>query len=746
MSMTTSQVAHYTVERELGRGAMGVVFLARDTRLGRHVAIKALPAELREDAARRARFEDEARTLAAINHPNIAAIYGIEDVEGSGYIVLEFVEGQTLADRLWDAGKDGLPLREAIEVSRQIALGLDAAHQRGIVHRDLKPENVKIRPDGVVKVLDFGIAMTGPVELGPAPASAVTVVVPPRLASTQMGAILGTPGYMSPEQARGKPVGRPTDVWSLGCVLYECLTGRLAFPGETLADSIAATLLMDPDWSALPAKTPGRVVSLLRRCLDKDHRKRSADIGEARAELERAIGELTGVGQRERLSIQVEPETGDEWDDQPASLPAATGAFVGREHEVDEAAAALKSSRLVTLAGVGGSGTTALALRLAKSEGAAFPGGVWWAVTPPVADRGFVARAVATALGARSRVGSGEDAAAALRQALVNRIAARSLLLVLDGCHHNAAACADLAASLLQACPNLRVLATAREPLGPRGERVVEVGGLATAEAAALFAQAGIASSSAWTAAETDGVYIDSLCSEVRGLPLPIMLAAGALGGGTVSALGVRLDERLHGVGASRLGAQPADQIVKLVAAWIFDGLLESDRGLLRRLSLFAGPFTVRAAAAVSGAADSFPSSADPSPLGGPVTQTEERVRDQLLRLAARGLVNPPGDDADARAARLTLPGPVRELVRARLLEASGAVAVARRHAQYWLALADQALPRLEGDGGAAWIVRLEAEHASIQGMAEFAASTRDSETADRLQALLEKFRAVRGL
>jgi Tol biopolymer transport system component len=260
---------------------MGEVFRARDPRLGRDVAIKALPAEFSSDPERLGRFEREARLLASLSHPNIAGIHGLEEVDGARYLVLEIVEGETLADRL---ARGPLPLDEAIEVGRQIAAGLEAAHENGIVHRDLKPGNVMLTPSGAAKVLDFGLAKAG-APAGSAPDLNLSASPTLTRAATQAGVILGTAAYMSPEQARGRAVDKRTDIWSFGCVLYECLTGRPAFEGETVSDLIAHILKTEPDQGALPAGTPPHVRRLVSRCLRKDARERLRDIGEARIAL-----------------------------------------------------------------------------------------------------------------------------------------------------------------------------------------------------------------------------------------------------------------------------------------------------------------------------------------------------------------------------------------------------------------------------------------------------------------------------
>ena len=262
---------------------MGAVWRARDTKLGRDVAIKVLPAEFASEGERLKRFEREARMLAALNHPNICAIYGLEEADGFPHLVLECVEGETLAERL---AAGALPASEALSICRQIALALEAAHEAGVIHRDLKPGNVKIRPDGSVKVLDFGLAKFVESEPDSRDLSQSPTMT---TGGTRTGMILGTAAYMSPEQARGRPLDKRTDIFSFGCVMYECLTGRQAFRGETVSDTLAAILKSEPDWRELPSETPGKVRDLLRRCLEKTRERRLHDIADARLEIEEAL-------------------------------------------------------------------------------------------------------------------------------------------------------------------------------------------------------------------------------------------------------------------------------------------------------------------------------------------------------------------------------------------------------------------------------------------------------------------------
>ncbi|MHC4483465.1 MAG: protein kinase domain-containing protein, partial [Planctomycetota bacterium] len=274
------KIGHFEICEMIGRGGMGVVYLAGDTRLDRSVAIKSMPPGLMDNTTARIRFTREAKLLASLSHPNIGVIHDIiEQTEGSAYLVLEYVPGETLAERIT---KGPLKLQEALTIALQIAEAVATAHEHDVIHRDLKPGNIKITPEGRVKVLDFGLAKA----VGGEAVNQQSTV-------TQPGRVIGTPAYMSPEQARGKPTDKRSDIWSFGCVLYEMLTGKVPFEGETISDTLANVLQTDPDWQTLPQGTPANIVVLLRRCLEKDPHRRLQHIGDARIEIDETLSSPT---------------------------------------------------------------------------------------------------------------------------------------------------------------------------------------------------------------------------------------------------------------------------------------------------------------------------------------------------------------------------------------------------------------------------------------------------------------------
>ena len=285
-------LGHYKILEQLGKGGMGVVFLADDLNLGRKVALKFLPDIFTSDSERMARFEREAKLLASLNHPNIAAIYGLEKADGKRFLVLEYVEGETLQARI---SKRPLPVEEALAICRQIAEALEAAHEKGIIHRDLKPANVMIAEGDKAKILDFGLAKALADEIQSVDSSQSPTITE---AMTRPGVVLGTAAYMSPEQAKGKSVDKRADIWAFGCILYECLTGKRIFAGETVTETLAAILKGEPDWNALPEAIAPKIRFVLRRCLEKDVRRRFRDAADVQIQIE------------EEVSLEAEPEHG----------------------------------------------------------------------------------------------------------------------------------------------------------------------------------------------------------------------------------------------------------------------------------------------------------------------------------------------------------------------------------------------------------------------------------------------------
>ena len=284
-----TKLGHYEISTLLGKGGMGEVWRARDTTLGREVAIKTLPAEFAQDKDRLARFEREAKLLASLNHPNIAAIYGLEEHEDTRFLVLELIEGDTLADQI---KRGAIPVEESLKLALQTADALKAAHDKGVIHRDLKPLNIKVTDDGNVKVLDFGLAKAF---AGDEVEASVSNSPTLSMAATQQGVILGTAAYMSPEQAKGRTVDKRTDIWAFGCVLYEMLTGRQSFGASDVTESLAAVIRAEPKWDTLPVNLQPRLREAMERCLEKQVAKRFQDIGDVKVDIEKVLADPSGV-------------------------------------------------------------------------------------------------------------------------------------------------------------------------------------------------------------------------------------------------------------------------------------------------------------------------------------------------------------------------------------------------------------------------------------------------------------------
>lgn len=707
------KIGRYPIIRELGRGGMGVVYLAEDPTLERVVAIKVLPAEVADSPIRLQRFEREAKLLASVSHPNIAMIHSLEREEnGTAFLVLELVEGQSLRERLDDGT---LPWREALMLGLQIVAALEAAHARGVVHRDLKPANVLVTPDEVVKLIDFGIGRRegdGGDDL----------------AITRQGEMMGTPGYMSPEQVRGESIDRRTDIFTFGCLVYECLCGKKAFGGSTVEARVSAILGADPDWSALPADTPPVVRSLLERCLAKEPSARLQHIAEVRLALE-ALMFPTNPGLPQAVFSPAPPAG------RPHNLPRRLTSFIGRERALQDVRVALEGSALLTLTGTGGCGKTRLALRVAEEMLPAFAGGAWLIELAGVTDPQLVESQVAVVLGV-GQEGVGQDTggqdgsgtkkggAAPLRALLVYRLTADPTLLVFDNCEHLLGAVADLVSALLAACPDLRILATSREALGIPGEITwrlpslelpieepalsAPVPGDAASKSPATRAASHPAHAAAESGAEArlsairgaesvclfeerarsvvpsfrvetaNAEAVARICRRLDGIPLAIELAAAKVRVLTCAEIEAKLSDRFRLLAGGGRGAMERQRTLRGAIDWSYGLLDEDEQRLFRGLSVFAGGWTLEAATAVCG------DGCD-----------ELDVLDLLARLADKSLVQAEERNEATRHGMLET---IREYGREECDRRGESAALRDRHLRFYLELAERAAPHFEYD------------------------------------------------
>jgi len=701
LATLTGRVGPYEVLAPLGAGGMGEVFRARDTRLERQVALKVLPAEFAGDAARLDRFRREALALASVNHPNIATIHGIEPVPGGAIaLVLEFVAGETLAARL---ARGPLAPAQALAVAGTIAEALEAAHEKGIVHRDLKPLNVMFGEHDRLKVLDFGLAR--------------------RERDAGEDGVLGSAGYLSPEQAIGAPQDARTDVFAFGCVLYECLTGRRAFPGDDLAAAGAAALYLEPDWAALPAGLPPGAEALLRSCLAKDAEARPRDGRALRAGL-LAIAH----GPTAPAPAPAAPA--------PVRLPAQRTSFVGRTREVEALAGRLENARVLTLTGVAGCGKTRLALRVAETTQARFTAGVWFVDLAPLADDSRVGEAMARAL--ELAVEPGRDPV----ETVASAIGTGRALLVVDNAEHVLAACADAVEHLVAGCPGLAVLMTSREPLALAGEEVAAVGPLAppperarvtaaelaVSDAVALFAERARHAHPGFAITDANAAAVAEICRRLDGIPLALELAAARARMLSLEQIRARLDDRFRLLTGGQRGALPRQQTLLAALQWSYDHLHADEQELLRRLAVFGGGWTLEQAVAVC------------APGG-----DEFELLDRLTRLVDKSLVVVVGGSDPTRYRFLES---VRQFALEALARTEEGPALRERHFAAFLEVARTF--EAHGPGRADendWLRRLDADHENLLAALAWAAG--EPGAADRALALatgLWRYWSSRGL
>ncbi|MFN8547074.1 MAG: protein kinase [Candidatus Eisenbacteria bacterium] len=603
MNFTTgARLGPYEIVAQLGAGGMGEVWLARDVRLEREVALKVLPRQIAVGAEALAQFRQEALALASLNHPNVAIIHGLEQSpDGVMVLVLERVEGESLAERI---GRGPMTLEEALQICAQIAQALEVAHERGIVHRDLKPGNVMIGPRGLVKVLDFGLAQR----------TAAITHAPPRgnapefssedvdlgsatldLSSGDSPGVSGTPGYMSPEQVRAEEQDGRTDIFAFGCVLYECLTGRRAFLAESPLATMTRTLTHAADLAALPARTPSQVRQLLEHCLEKDRATRLPQIHAARVALEEILGTRRAAALRE-----------GEGNATPHNLPASPTSFVGREATLAEVGRLLDETRLLTLAGLGGSGKTRLALRLAETNLERFPDGVWFVDVAPLLEPERLIESLAGVLGLRDVPGKSSI------ELVTEWLAPRRALVLIDNCETHPIACAELATELLRTCREVKLLVTAREPLAIEGESIYPVPTLTVpradvrtaadaeaSESVRLFCVRARRAAPGFELTNDNAATVADICRRLDGIPLALELAAARVRLLGVEQIRARLNDRFKLLTSAGSGTPSRQHTVRAVIQWTWDHLLEPEQDLVRRLAVFTGGWTLERATQV---------------------------------------------------------------------------------------------------------------------------------------------------
>ncbi len=696
---------NYEVLQHLGKGGMGEVYRARDARLERDIAIKILAREqcCRPDAM--VRFEREARSACALNHPNIVTIYEIGEVDGARFIAMELVKGETLRELL-AAGP--IPFRKAVAIAAQIANALAKAHEIGLIHRDLKPENLMITEDGIVKILDFGLAKLR--VQSPAQDSNTTIS-----AITGNGMIMGTIGYMSPEQATGREVDFHSDQFSFGSVLYEMVTGHPAFRKDTPAESMAAVLRDEPERARM-IHAPPPFLWIVERCIAKDPRQRYASTGDLARDLAAVRDRLVETPARD-------PQT------RINNLPTQRNAFIGREREAADLLRLLSQQdvRLVTLTGPGGIGKTRLALQVAADASCEFSGGVCFVPLSSVGDLSVIVSTIAQALGVRE---SANQTAQEGVDEYVSRLD-QSMLLVLDNFEHLISA-ATVVSRLLGVGPHLKVVVTSQAPLHVYGEREFPVPPLTLPDlksfpalevlsrlsAIALFVERASALKHEFVLTRDNGPTVAAICTRLDGLPLAIELAAARIKLLSPSDMLARLECSLKLLTGGARDLPTRQQTLRGTVDWSYSLLNAAEQTLLRRLSVFRGGCTLEGVESVCDTRGD---------LGLDVLDGMDSMVDKSL------VQQVPGTET-----RFTLLSTIREYALERLAASDDEPATRRAHAAYYLVLAEEGAHEVTANSQ--WLDLFELEHENFRAALDHLIKVGDADWSLRLGAALFRF------
>src|ERR1700675_1376056 len=708
-----SQLGPYQIESLLGAGGMGEVYRARDARLGRTLPIKPLPAAFPADPDRLQRFEREARSASALNHPNIVTIYELGQDGSTHYIAMELVEGNTLSELLL-AGV--LPIRKVIEIAAQIAEGLAKAHEAGIAHRDLKPGNLMISKDGFVKILDFGLAKLSPAGENPSASPTLTA------SQTQPGAVLGTLQYMSPEQATGCPLDVRSDQFSFGLVLYEMVTGKRAFRRSTPSATLIAILQEHAEpVAAQNPEVPAPLCWIIERCLAKDPDKRYVSTRDLAREL---------AAIRDRFSEKPARQA----DPRPTNIPAQRTGFVGREKELAAARELLlrPDVRLVTVTGPGGIGKTRLAVEVANNFVEYFSGGIHFVPLSSLRDPSLVASVIAQTLGIRE-VG-GQSSLEILRKNLLDS-SPSPILFLLDNFEHLVLA-APLVADLLAMAPNLKILVTSRAALHVYGEHEFPVPSLALPDsrsmspvdvfprspAVALFLQRAIAAKPDFELNRENASAVPEICARLDGLPLAIELAAARVKVLSPASMLARLASRLQLLTGGARDLPQRQQTLRGAIDWSYELLDAAEQTLFRRLSVFVGGCTLEAVKSVCDTKQD---------LGLDVLDGMASMVDKSL---ARQIEQADGEP------RFVMLETIREYGLGKMAESGEEMQTRRAHAAYCLVLAEEEAAEQTGEERAEWLERFALEHDNFRAGLEWLTETGDAEWGLRLGGALFRF------